>query len=138
MTLMTIPWFPIQPSIATNFEEDKQSEAADLNADNALMRAEFLEALIRVTIAKFLEKRTEGPSKPTTAPPKKGGGKVMDEAAAVAAAANEEAAQGLRERMEGLGECQTLEDACRRLLDHFLIPWVPPEAKVRIFVLIIT
>jgi len=30
-------------SIATNFEEDKRSEMADLNADNALMRAEFLE-----------------------------------------------------------------------------------------------
>lgn len=97
------------------------------------MRAEFLEAVVRLAIAKFLEKRTEGPGKPTAAlPPKKGVGvKVMDEAALAAAAANEEAAQGLRERMAGLSECQTLEDACRRLLDHFLIPLVPPETKVR-------
>lgn len=39
--------------LATNFEEDRgASEASQMNLDNALMRFEFLEALVRVAAAK--------------------------------------------------------------------------------------
>ena len=95
------------------------------------MRAEFLEAIIRIAIAKFLEKRSSAaaPVSPPQAAIKKSG-RPTDEEALAAAAEYEDKAKELRERMVRLGDCQTLEDACRRMLDHFIIPMVPPEAKV--------
>ena len=37
---------------ATNFEEEKESEVAEANDDGALMHFEFLEALVRCSLAK--------------------------------------------------------------------------------------
>ena len=93
------------------------------------MRAEFLEAIIRIAVAKFLEKRGAAAPPPPPAAVKKGG-KPMDEEALAAAAAYEDKAKELREQMAGLGDCLTLEEACRRMLDHFILPMVPPESKV--------
>jgi len=43
--------------VATNFEQDPGSDAGRANLDRALMRFEFLEALMRAAYAKFLESK---------------------------------------------------------------------------------
>lgn len=43
--------------ISCNFEEEKQSDESKANLDNALMRFEFVEALVRAAVAKYLEVR---------------------------------------------------------------------------------
>ena len=112
---------------------------------------------MRVAIMKFLERREApptparqrrpsepvGPAKPSS----KGGlpaaraaavaASAASSAAAASAAAAAAAAQGgdgasglLQHRLDALGECDGLADACTRLLDYCILPQVPPEAKV--------
>ncbi|KAL6759102.1 hypothetical protein V8C86DRAFT_1376225 [Haematococcus lacustris] len=56
--------------VATNFEEDRRLVQGQLNLDHALMRFEFLEAIIHVAIAKFIESRPlkKGKKKKTSYP----------------------------------------------------------------------
>jgi len=39
--------------IATNFEEEKKGELAEENDDNSLMRFEFIEVIVRISLARF-------------------------------------------------------------------------------------
>lgn len=43
--------------ISTNFEEDKGTEENVVNLDDALMRFEFMEAVLRVARAKFIDSK---------------------------------------------------------------------------------
>lgn len=45
--------------VSTNFEEEKQSKLSDANLDGALMRFEFLEALVRVARLKFIDSQPD-------------------------------------------------------------------------------
>ncbi|GMH33362.1 hypothetical protein BSKO_01196 [Bryopsis sp. KO-2023] len=44
--------------ISTNFEEDKTSDLSGANVDDALMRFEFVEAIVRVARLKFIDSQT--------------------------------------------------------------------------------
>lgn len=80
---------------------------------------------------KFLEVRLEKKAKKGGGGTKKKGGKKKDPAAADAAdAAEDTTAQELEAQMLALGPCRDVAEAVRRLLDAFIFPHVPPEAKV--------
>ena len=92
---------------------------------------QFLECLVRIAIMKFLEVRPEKKGKKGGGGAKKKGGKKKDAAATDdAGVAEDTTTQELEAQMEALGPCRDVADAMRRLLDAFIFPHVPPEAKV--------
>ena len=145
--------------LATNFEEDRASEEARNNLDNALMRFEFLEALVRTAAAKFLE-TGDGAGRRGKRGKRKGGakgasgggkgGKATGKEAgkvAVAAAAAATGMTGLAAAAAAIGDasgnvgqpavvlaelgpCANIADACVRLLDYHVLALAPPESKV--------
>ena len=97
------------------------SEASAINLDNAMVRNEFLEALIRLAIAKFnpvmLEKQAASSKKVKVAIP--GSSSSFSEADKLTSAT-----------ADGKGSANGLVQAVTRLIDHHLIPLSQPEARV--------
>ena len=80
---------------------------------------------------KFLEVRPEKKGKKGGGGAKKRGGTKKDATATDdAGEAEDSTTQELEAQMEALGPCRDVADAMRRLLDAFIFPHVPPEAKV--------
>ncbi|GAX86341.1 hypothetical protein CEUSTIGMA_g13753.t1, partial [Chlamydomonas eustigma] len=125
--------------LATNFEEDKSSEASKNNLDNALIRSEFIEALVRVAIMKFLEVRETLPSSKRKGNKgkknfKRSNASVKQAGQVVFGDNMNEGEGGLDEeamrKLEALGPCEDIVEACTRLLDQYIFPYVPPESRL--------
>ena len=86
---------------------------------------QFLEAIIRIGITKFMEARFQG----KTSKKKKKGGK-KGSATGAEDEADLDIAGELEKRMEALGPCTSAAEAIRRLCDNFLFPLTPPESIV--------
>ena len=86
---------------------------------------QFLEAIIRIGITKFMEARFQGK---TNKKKKKGGKKGS--ATGADDEADTELAGELERRMEALGPCTSAAEAIRRLCDNFLFSNAPHESLV--------
>ena len=96
---------------------------------------QFLEAILRIAIVKFIEP----PKKPKKAKKdggaKKHKGKKSKSAASEGGAGAEEElevnlAEELDKQMVAMGRCKDAAEAIQWLLDLFIFPHVPPEAQV--------
>ncbi|KAF5832483.1 hypothetical protein DUNSADRAFT_11605 [Dunaliella salina] len=105
--------------LATNLEEGK-SEADKINLDNSLMRFEFLEAILRVTVVKYFE------SKPLKQKGKQASG-AKDESKKHAEQKGDAVAVGDPIDSKSLPKPTTLAEAVSRVFDYHLLPGVPPE-----------
>eukprot|EP00798_Chlamydomonas_sp_ICE-L_P014655 gene14655-20689_t len=113
--------------LIANFEEDKTTESADANPDKALMRFEFLEALIRTAYAKYLEKRPgkgKKKLKPAAPPPPANPRAAKKAAEAALEAEKSEADAGYDPDTPP----KTLSEACIKLIDRCIMPHAPPES----------
>ncbi|GAX83592.1 hypothetical protein CEUSTIGMA_g11017.t1 [Chlamydomonas eustigma] len=114
---------------ATNFEEDKKTEASRLNQDNALMRAEFLEAIIRMAILKFLDPRGQGYNYTQAAPGAAHSSKPhVHQESGDDNVEDEEDRAWVADMMSV--QCSDLTDACKHLMDNFIFRFTVPESKI--------
>ncbi|KAG2491243.1 hypothetical protein HYH03_010450 [Edaphochlamys debaryana] len=139
--------------LLANFEEDRKSEESKANLDNALMRFEFIDALVRTAIAKFMSPagaggRAGAKSRPGTA--KRNSAAALAAAGAAAgvgaSAAEGAAAAAAAAAPEGEGEAGggeagpkaaaaaapplDLPGAVAKLVDECIAPNVVPGALV--------
>jgi len=106
--------------LATNLEEGK-SEADKINLDNSLMRFEFLEGILRVTVVKAFE------SKPLKQKGKSASG-AKDDSRKQAEQKGDPGAAGESVDPKSLPKPATLAEAVSRVFDYHLLPGVPPES----------
>ena len=88
--------------------------------------------MVRIAVIKFLEKPSDAPSSKSNTPrrPRRPEADAAPDAAVgVCDSASSDDPNLL---MESMGECKDLTEACQRLLDHFILPYVPPEALVSV------